>query len=119
MDIFIRSLDGGIYRNMTVNLAANSEAPAWSPDGQRIAFLSDRDGSFNLYIMKADGTDVRHVTHTPGLDESATVFCWFPACMDECFGCTMRRRIPKQSHIAMRGLLHSQQTLVRNDNSPN
>ena len=35
---------------------------AWSPDGSRIAFESDRDGYTNLYLMSPDGTDVRQVT---------------------------------------------------------
>ncbi len=35
---------------------------AWSPDGTRIAFDSDRNGFLNLYTMNADGTDVRQVT---------------------------------------------------------
>ncbi len=37
---------------------------AWSPDGARIAFDSDRTGSSNIFIMNADGTDLRQVTDT-------------------------------------------------------
>jgi Tol biopolymer transport system component len=36
--------------------------PAWSPDGTRIAFTSERDGDFMIYTMRADGTDVRQLT---------------------------------------------------------
>ncbi len=35
---------------------------AWSPDGKRIAFDSDRTGHRNIFIMNADGTDLRQVT---------------------------------------------------------
>lgn len=31
-----------------------------------IAFVSDRDGSYQIYVMNADGSDVRQVTHGPG-----------------------------------------------------
>jgi hypothetical protein len=37
----------------------NSAAPAWSPDGQYIAFLTDRSGRWQIWIMRADGTGQR------------------------------------------------------------
>ena len=33
--------------------------PAWSPDGRRIAFDSDRDGNFEVYAMNAAGEPPR------------------------------------------------------------
>jgi TolB protein len=36
--------------------------PAWSPDGRLIAFASRRDGVSHIYVMRADGTNVRQVT---------------------------------------------------------
>ena len=38
-------------------------APAWSPDRRRIAFQSNRDGNWKLYVMNADGTAVQRLTH--------------------------------------------------------
>ncbi len=35
---------------------------AWSPDGTRLAFCSDRTGSFQVFIMPADGSQVRQVS---------------------------------------------------------
>jgi TolB protein len=39
-------------------------SPAWSPDGTRIAFYSERDGNAEIYVMHADGTGVRRLTRT-------------------------------------------------------
>ena len=41
---------------------------AWSPDGQRIAFTSDRSGDPEIYVADADGTDLLQLTHSPGRD---------------------------------------------------
>ena len=42
--------------------------PAWSPDGQRIAFMSDRDGNDELYVMDADGSNPTRLTQDAGRD---------------------------------------------------
>ena len=34
---------------------SDDRSPAWSPDGSRIAFASDRDGDWDIYVMDADG----------------------------------------------------------------
>jgi TolB protein len=39
-------------------------SPAWSPDGRRIAFYSERDGNAEIYVMNADGTAVTRLTRT-------------------------------------------------------
>jgi len=41
---------------------ATYQSPAFSPDGARIAFSSNRDGDFDLYVMNRDGTGLAHVT---------------------------------------------------------
>ena len=37
--------------------------PVWSPDGKRIAFTSNRDGNYEIYVMDADGGNQRNLTH--------------------------------------------------------
>jgi TolB protein len=39
-------------------------SPAWSPDGTRIAFYSERDGNGEIYVMDADGSNVTRLTNT-------------------------------------------------------
>lgn len=39
--------------------------PAWSPDGSKIAFVSDKDGNAELYVASADGKNIRRLTYTP------------------------------------------------------
>jgi uncharacterized protein YraI len=38
----------------------NNAAPAWSPDGSKIAFISDRNGAYEMWVMNADGSN-QHV----------------------------------------------------------
>jgi len=49
--------------------------PAWSPDGRQIAFVSKRRGSFDVYVMNADGTGTRRLTSTSGDEGHPT---WSP-----------------------------------------
>ena len=60
-DIFISGIDGGDARALTQDFAWNIH-PAVSPDGTKIAFISDRDGLSNVWIMNIDGTELRQVT---------------------------------------------------------
>ena len=46
---------------LTNNNAMDGE-PAWSPDGSRIAFWSNRDGGKEIYVMDADGSNVKRLT---------------------------------------------------------
>ena len=50
-------------------------APVWSPTGEHIAFNSDRDGTRDIYIMDADGKNVRKVFRNLAYREYPT---WSP-----------------------------------------
>ena len=54
-------------RNPRRVFAGDGWDPTWSPDGSRILFASDRDGSIQLYIGNADGSGVRRVSSLAGL----------------------------------------------------
>lgn len=43
-------------------------APAVSPDGTRVAFMSRRDGDWNIYVVRSDGTGLTQVTDDPADD---------------------------------------------------
>ena len=53
----------GDARNLTRSPNSSERYPSWSHDGTLIAFNSDRDGTHNLFLMNADGSDVRQLTH--------------------------------------------------------
>ncbi len=53
--------EGTDVRQLTVNNWFDVTT-AWSPDGTRIAFESDRNGELEIYTMRPGGTDVRQLT---------------------------------------------------------
>src|SRR5262249_43989951 len=53
-EIFIVDPDTGDARNLTRSPRSQERYPSWSPDGKWVAFNSDRDGTFNLYVIGAD-----------------------------------------------------------------
>lgn len=60
-NLWIVNGDGQRLRELTPGNWRDS-APAWSPDGKRIAFLSDRDGTTQIHVMWADTREVAQLT---------------------------------------------------------
>jgi len=58
-DIYLLTAEG--LRRLTDD-PASDEFPRWSPDGRSIAFSSNRTGTYQIYVMDADGANVRRVT---------------------------------------------------------
>ncbi len=61
-DIMRLNLDSGQLVDLTHNYA-NNVSPVFSPDGQKIAFMSDRTNRFQIYVMDMDGSHVIQLTH--------------------------------------------------------
>ena len=66
MDIYERDGNGQLTP-LTNTMGYDAEC-AYSPDGKRIVFCSDRDGDADLYIMNSDGSELRQLTNQPGYD---------------------------------------------------
>jgi Tol biopolymer transport system component len=64
-EVFVAKSDGSEHRNLT-NHPAFDGWPAWSPDGTRIAFASNRNANYQVFTMNSDGGDVRLVANTEG-----------------------------------------------------
>jgi len=65
--IYIINVTGNRVRRLTANNASD-EDPAWSPDGTRIAFSTDRDGNREIYVTDADGSNAVRLTNDAGED---------------------------------------------------
>jgi Tol biopolymer transport system component len=63
-DIYTLPIEGGKATLIDGGMSFDSQ-PRFSPDGQWIAFLSDREGSENVWIMKADGSGAKQVSKDP------------------------------------------------------
>jgi len=75
IDIFVTSATaGGALRRLTSTRGIDTN-PAWSPIGRQIAFTSDRSGTPQIYVMDAEGTNVRRISRSGRYNDGAA---WSP-----------------------------------------
>jgi len=65
----------GTQPEVVVPHKAFEESPRWSPDGNRLAFVSTRDGNQEIYTCKPGGGEVKRLTSHPGFDHHPS---WSP-----------------------------------------
>jgi len=70
-DIYVIYADGTGRTRLTLDPARDVE-PAWSPDGRKVVFTSDRDGNAEIYVMNADGTTPVRLTYDATGDHTPT-----------------------------------------------
>lgn len=66
-DVWIASADGGRAIPITNHIELDDN-PIWSPDGQWIAFSSNRTGNNDIFLVPADGGTTRQLTYHSGSD---------------------------------------------------
>jgi TolB protein len=65
MQIALVWLDNATPPLNLTNSKFDERNPAWSPDGKQIAFISERERGSQIFVMNADGSDVRNLTNDP------------------------------------------------------
>jgi TolB protein len=73
-DIYVKAVDGFAVTQITFDNSDDVQ-PRFSPDGQRIAFSSNRSGNWDIWVVNRDGTNLMQVTRER-IDEIAP--CWSP-----------------------------------------
>jgi dipeptidyl aminopeptidase/acylaminoacyl peptidase len=73
-NLWIINFDGSEHRPLTTGTHYDS-SPRWSPDGTRIAFLSDRDGKTQLYVRWMDSGQIAKLTD---LENAPSGVSWSP-----------------------------------------
>lgn len=73
-DIWTAPAKEGSPRNLTRTSGVAERDPAWSPDGQWIAYFSDKTGEYEMYVMQSDGKG-----ETKQLTKSGKNFYYVPA----------------------------------------
>jgi len=76
-EVFTVPAKSGVTRNLTLSSGAHDRNACWSPDGQWIAYLSDRSGEYEIYIQKQDGSEPA-IQLTTGADTYKFDIDWSP-----------------------------------------
>ena len=75
--VFVMDSNGSNLTNISDNAFFEGN-PSWSPDGSKIAFYSDRDGTMDIYVMDPDGSNVTRLTTGIAGDNDGFPIAWSP-----------------------------------------
>lgn len=73
-EIWLADAVAGTTRQLT-NGRKSSQAPAWSPDGRRLAFISDRADKRQVFVLDVAGGEAQKLTD---VEDGVTAFMWSP-----------------------------------------
>jgi dipeptidyl aminopeptidase/acylaminoacyl peptidase len=73
-EIWLADATSGATRQLT-NAKKSSQSPAWSPDGSKLAFISDRSDKRQIYLINPQGGEADALT---SLEDGVTSFSWSP-----------------------------------------
>ena len=65
-DIFSAPAEKGVTRNLTRTSGAHDKSPHWSPDGSKVAFISDKSGEDEVWVVAQDGSSAPEQLTTGG-----------------------------------------------------
>ncbi len=77
-NIFKMQVPGGERTQLTFFEHATTASPAWSRDGQRIAFISDQNGTPRVWTVSANGGTAQPLGHTNASDTNFKL-AWWPS----------------------------------------
>jgi len=66
--LFVQSLTASKQPAPVANYRGSNSAPAWSPDGKQLAAVLTRDGTSQIYLMNAEGGNLRRLTTSGAID---------------------------------------------------
>ena len=66
--LFVQNLSARKQPAPVANYRGSNSAPAWTPDGKQLAAVLTKDGSSQIYLMSADGTNLRRITFSGAID---------------------------------------------------
>jgi len=66
--LFVQNLSASKQPAPVANYRGSNSAPAWSPDGKQLAAVLTRDGTSQIYLMNADGGNLRRLTNSSAID---------------------------------------------------
>jgi dipeptidyl aminopeptidase/acylaminoacyl peptidase len=90
-NLWIVNFDSTEHRPLTTGTYGDT-SPRWSPDGMRLAFVSDRDGKSQLYVRWMDSGQTAKLTD---LENSPTAIAWSPDGKQIAFGSLVSATPPK------------------------
>lgn len=75
-DLYLANSDGNAIHPLT-ETPTKERLPVWSPDGKRIAFVSNRSGDYDGWVIDPDGSNLRKITPSAA-DTSIIIPVWSP-----------------------------------------